>query len=78
MYNLKSALAEKGYNLHRKAKQFGDEITCLKTRIMVYAKKVRNLVNTISKILSDEKYISYFNIGQMTKLQNLILLNFFV
>jgi hypothetical protein len=69
MYNLKSALAEKGYNLHRKAKQFGDEITCLKTRIMVYAKKVRNLVNTISKILSDEKYISYFYFSHMTKLQ---------
>jgi hypothetical protein len=44
MYNLKAALAAKGYNLRRKAKQFGDEITCLKTRIMVYAKKVRNLV----------------------------------
>ena len=42
---LKTFIKTKTYPVQKKWKRFNDEIQCLKTRVLVYAKKVRNLVS---------------------------------
>ena len=48
MNGLKSFINKKGYRVKKTWTRFNDKIRCLKTRIMVYAKKVRNLVSCLS------------------------------